>query len=323
MSAAAPTVLKHIPLKQIRQNPVALREVDKTKDKYKGIVDSVRQRGILNPVNVREISDGSDGNEPIYSLIDGLHRFTAAGDAGLSEIPAQVLSMADGEVEEAQIIANAHKVETRPFEFANQLNRVLARNPLMTTAELAARVNMTEQWIGQILNLKKLDAKIGPLVDEGKISAANAIALSKLPPEIQATYIDRAMTQQSTEFVPQVTQHVKELKAAARQGRNPNLEFQAVPHLRKPKEIKEAASSDALAKQMCGNLQTPVQGFQAALDWVLNMDAASIEAGKKKFEERKAKDAEAKAQREADRTAKKAAEAAAKQAELQKQMQPA
>lgn len=321
MATATPE-LRHIPLKQIRQNPVALREVDKTKEKYKGIVDSIRERGVLNPINVRQVSDGSDGNEPIYSLIDGLHRYTASIDAGKDTIPAQVLSMEDGQVEEAQIIANFHKVETKPFEFANQLNRVLARNPLLTKAELAARVNMGEQWLDQILNLKKLEPKIGGLVDEGKISAANAIALSKLPPELQSTYIDRAMTLQSTEFVPQVTQHVKELRAAARQGRNPNLEYQAVPHLRKPKEIKEAVANENVAREMCGNLQTPVQGFMAALNWALHLDDASVKAGREAFDARKKKDAEDKAKREADRTAKKAAEAAAKQAELQKQLQP-
>ena len=319
----AESTLKTIPLSPIRPHPVALRAVNKASDQYKGLVDSVRSQGILNPIHVRQISEAGDPNGEIYSLIDGLHRFTAAGDAGLSEIPAQILSMQDGEVEEAQIIANAHKVETKPFEYANQLNRVLARNPLLTVAELAARVNMGEAWLSQVLKLSKLSEKIGALVDEGKISAANAVALSKLPPEIQPNYIDRAMTLQATEFVPQVTAHVKELRTAARQGRNPVLEFAPVPHLRKPKEVKEAVTDDNIAKTICGNLQTPVQGFQAGLKWALHLDEASVQAGKEAFDARKKKEAEEKAKREADRTAKKAAEAAAKQAELQKQLQPA
>lgn len=101
----AETVLKLIPLRQIRENPVALRAVNRTSDGYVELVDSIKRNGVYNGILVREVKD-PDSGEVLYGLIDGLHRFSAAQDAGLTEIPAQVRSMADAEVLEAQVIAN-------------------------------------------------------------------------------------------------------------------------------------------------------------------------------------------------------------------------
>lgn len=101
------TVLKSIPLNNIKENPNALRTVDRTTEEYLGLVDSIRKNGILNAVLVREMQNPVD-QSVFYGLIDGLHRFTAAKDAGLTEIPAQVKSMEDAAVLEAQILANIH-----------------------------------------------------------------------------------------------------------------------------------------------------------------------------------------------------------------------
>src|SRR5688572_28749904 len=93
-----------VPLNQIRENPVALRAVDKRRREYAELVESIRTKGILNPISVREVKDPETG-KMVYSVIDGLHRFTAAGDAGLKEIPVYVKNMADAEVWEAQVVA--------------------------------------------------------------------------------------------------------------------------------------------------------------------------------------------------------------------------
>lgn len=102
-------VLKSIPLSLIRENPVALRNVNRKGEGYLGLVDSVRKDGVLNAIVVREIKDPTNGNV-VYGLVDGLHRFSAASDAGLTEIPAQVKDMDDAAVLEAQLIANVHKI---------------------------------------------------------------------------------------------------------------------------------------------------------------------------------------------------------------------
>lgn len=310
--------LAHIPIDKIRQNPVALREVDKTSEEYKGLVDSIRRNGILNPPSVREIK--GEGDTVLYGVIDGLHRFTAAQDAGLDSIPAHILSMEEAEIEEAQILANVHKIETKPVEYSNQLKRMLGRNPTMPMSELATRLSKTTQWLNERLGLTKLVESIGALVDEGKITLANAYALAKLPPEVQPEYVDRAMTLQPAEFVPQVNKHVKELRDAKRQGRDPNPQFEPTARLQKISAIKDESASTAIGKQLCGNLKTPLEGFKAALDWVLHLDSLSVAEEKAKWEKRKAEQDENRKKRELERQQKREKEAQAKQNEIQGQL---
>lgn len=101
------TELKSIPLVHIRENPNALREVNRSTEGYQGLVDSIQKNGVLNAILVRECVDPNT-KTTFYGLIDGLHRFNAAKDAGLTEIPAQVRSMDDADVLEAQVLANVH-----------------------------------------------------------------------------------------------------------------------------------------------------------------------------------------------------------------------
>lgn len=301
------TKLLHIPLKDIRENPVALRPVDKSGDKYLLMVDSVKQEGILNPINVREISTPGPEGQQLYSVCDGLHRYTAACDAGLTTIPAQVVSKTDAEVLEAQIIANIHKVETQPAQYSKQLNRMVLQNPDLTLLEISTRLAQSTQWLSDRLSLVNLQEDIQKDVDAGLIKVSNAVALAKLPPEMQADFIDRAKTQSPGEFVPSVAAAVKAHRDAIRAGRDPSDPvFVAVPMLQKLGDVKAALENiKPLADELIALAapKTPVEVFELAVKWCLRSDPKSISIAKQKWEaDQKAKEdkkAAAKAEREA------------------------
>lgn len=280
-----------IPISKIRENPVALRSVNRQSEEYLGLVDSIRRSGVLNAILVREIRDPETG-EMLYGLVDGLHRFSASQDAGLSEIPAQVRKMEDAAVLEAQIIANVHKVETRPVEYSKQLMRILAQNPTLTVSELATKLAKSPTWLADRLGLVKLPEAIGALVDEGKIVLSNAYAMAKLAalaPDEVANFVDRGMTQTPQEFVPVVTQRIKELKDLKRQGRDatPTV-FEPHPTLRKLSEIKEESTTKQVGSVLTRELRVtdPVQAFNLGVLWTLQMDPATVEARKRKESER-------------------------------------
>lgn len=310
------TQLLHIPLANIRENPVALRPVDKTGEKYLQLVDSIKQHGVLNPINVREIDKAPDGTQ-LYSVCDGLHRFTASNDAGCPTIPAQVINKSDAEVEEAQIIANFHKVETKPAEYSKQLNRIVLRNPDLTMSELAGRLNMSPQQLSERMSLVKLTENIQKLVDEGSIKLTNAVALAKLPVEMQPDFVERAMTQSPAEFVPAANAALKKHREDLRAGRDPSgPSFEATPLLQKLGDIKAAAADyKSLAQELIAAAQpkTPEDIFGLALAWTLRMDPISIAKSKQKWdaeqEEKKRKKEEAAKERAAKK--EEAAKAAA------------
>ncbi len=317
--------LKRIPLSRIRENPVALRTVNRTTEEYLGLVDSIRRNGVMNSISVRAINEPGS-TEPVYGLVDGLHRFTASGDAGLTDIPAQVLDMQEAEILEAQILANVHKIETKPVEYSKQLMRILAQNPLMPLAELSTRLSKSPSWLTERLGLVKLIKPIADLVDEGKINLSNAYALAKLPEDEQPNFLDRAMTMPPQEFIPTASSRLKEIKEAKRQGRDATSNvFVPVPHMRKVSELKDEMDQKTVATVLVKelNVTDPVSAFQLGIQWALHMDPASIQAAKAKDEARRKADAEGKLKREQERLEKKEKEAHEKATALKSQLESA
>ncbi len=304
--------LKYVQLEHIRENPVALRPVDKTTEEYKGLVDSVRVKGIINAIGLRPITNPDPNGPQLYSVVDGLHRFTAAGDAGLKEIPAKIQSLSDAEVEEAQIIANIHKIETKPAQYSKQLNRMVLRNPELTMTEISSRLGKSAQWLGERLAIVKLKESIQKHVDDGLIKVSNAVALAKLPVEQQDDFVERAMTQAPGEFIPTVNAAVKAHKDAIRAGKDPNAAptFTPVQVLQKLGDIKTVLENpEPLANELIALAQpsSPVEIFKLAVAWVLKSDPKSVKIQRDKWEAELAKKAADKEAAKAEREKKKQA----------------
>jgi ParB/RepB/Spo0J family partition protein len=308
-------------LSEIRENPVALRNVNRAAQKFQEIVDSVREDGIINPPSVRFKPEGQGGalDGKKYELIDGLHRYTAALEVGLETIPVNILNKTDEEALVAQVVGNIHKVETRPTEYTRQLMRILAQNPTMTQTELAARLSVSPQYIEQRLSLNKLDPKIGELVDAGHISLNNAFPMTKLPVEQQTEWVDRAMRMGNAEFGPLIKDAIKkvnDLRRTAREG-TPEV-FKPQPHSRKPSELKEEYTNPTAGPSLVAEIKpkSVEAAFALGIAWAVHMDPRSQAEAIKKHKDQMAKTEEEKKKREAEKTKKRADEAAAKQGEL-------
>ncbi len=303
--------LRTIPISSVRENKVALRTVNMESEEFLGLVDSMRIRGFMGAITVRERLDES-GNV-YFELVDGLHRYSAAKQAGLTEIGVDVRDLTDDQVLEAQIMANIHRVETKPIEYTGQLKRILTRNPNMTELELANKLGKSIQWIQDRLSLNKIDnEKIKNLIDEGKIVLSNAYALAKLPAEEMLDFLDRAMTETPEEFVPRVHKRAKEIKEANRRGANAApLEFEPSAHLQKMKAVKEELETKKVISTLIQKYQItdPLEAALITLKWILHLDPDSVEEQKRKDEQRKAEREAAKAKRlAAQRQAKEASE---------------
>lgn len=319
MAQAEPkTRLKEIKLLDIHENPVALRAVNRSLESFQGLVDSIKEKGVLNPILVRELKNDETG-DTYYGLIDGLQRFSASQDAGRETIPAKVVSMTDAEVLEAQVITNVHRVETKPVEYSKQLIRILSGNPTMTISDLAKKLAKSLTWVSERLGLVKLNDEIAKLVDANTINLSNAYALAKLPEDEQTNFVDRAITMTPQEFVPQVNNRVKEIREAKRQGRDATkAEFTPMPHLQKLAAIKDEYESGAIAESLIvqTGITDPVEAFKLGVAWTLHMDPVSQEVAKTENEARVAAEAAAKEKRKEEARRKRADAAAAAQAEV-------
>ena len=292
-----------IPVSEIIATDKALREVDRESASYQEMVDSIRQVGITNPISVRKMDDGT------YELIDGRHRLKGAADAGLEEIPCLVFeNLSVAEVLDIQIIANTHKQETKPAEYANQLRRLFGADAPLTAAAIAKRIGRSIQWVTNTLRLNRLIDQAQELVDSGDICLSNAYNLAQLQQEEQLEWLERAVTTSPDVFVPECTARIKEIKDAARKGRTAEPPtFEPTARLRKAVILKDELATGNQAAQ-----SSNCDAFTEAIKWALQLDDATVDADRAQWEERKAAQAEAKKTRELERA--KAKEAKAKEA---------
>jgi ParB/RepB/Spo0J family partition protein len=307
--ADIPYVLKDVPVSKITQSSVKLREVDTDSDKFKELCASVKASGVLNPVLLRTMPDGT------YGLIDGAHRFTAAVIAEREVVNAKVYAedVTDDEVMELQVEANVHKIDTKPVEYTRQIQHIMLKHPERTIEQQAKRFNKSEGWLRDRLSLNLFEGEAQELVNGGQISLANAYALAKIAKENAGEvddWLDRAQTLPPDQFIPEALKRVEDLKAAKRAGKSPDSVRPTgpAPKLRKLGDIKVEATRAKTSAAQSPN-DPFAQGYHAAFAFVLSQDAATVEAWKKAEEERVKQKAERATEREQEK-ARKAAEGA-------------
>ncbi|MBQ1846775.1 MAG: ParB/RepB/Spo0J family partition protein, partial [Clostridia bacterium] len=97
------------------------------------LTESIRTRGVIQPILVREAGDG------FYIIIAGERRYRAAKAAGLTEIPAIIMDISEGDAAEISLIENIQRQDLNPMEEAAAYKAIMDDYGL-TQDELAARI---------------------------------------------------------------------------------------------------------------------------------------------------------------------------------------
>jgi ParB family transcriptional regulator, chromosome partitioning protein len=159
-----------IPLDAITPNPRQPREVF-DEEALAELVHSLREVGLLQPVVVRPIGDGSR-----YELIMGERRWRAAREAGFSAIPAIVRDTGDDDMLRDALLENLHRAQLNPLEEAAAYDQLL-QDFGCTHDELAGRIGRSRPQISNTLRLLKLPPLVQRRVAAGVLSAGHARAL--------------------------------------------------------------------------------------------------------------------------------------------------
>jgi ParB family chromosome partitioning protein len=158
-----------IPLDAITPNPRQPRSVF-DEDSMAELVASIREVGLLQPVVVRQVGEGS------YELIMGERRWRATRDAGLTTIPAIVRDTSDDAMLRDALLENLHRAELNPLEEAAAYQQLLDDFGC-THDELAQRIGRSRPQISNTLRLLKLSAPVQRRVAAGVLSAGHARTL--------------------------------------------------------------------------------------------------------------------------------------------------
>lgn len=139
---------------------------------------SVRAHGVLQPILVRRIGDG-------WELIAGARRLRAAHLAGLSSIPARVVTMSDHQAREAQIVENLQREDVHPLDEAEAYERLLASDPAYTADAVAAKVGKSAAYVYGRLTLLRLIPEVREAFRREDITPSHAHKLAGVPADRQ------------------------------------------------------------------------------------------------------------------------------------------
>lgn len=171
-----------IPLGKLSASPLNHR---KTFDKVKmeELTESVRSKGILQPILARPIGEA-------FEVVAGERRFRAAKAAKLVDIPAIVRELNDTEALEIQVIENGQRVDPHPLEEAEGYEALLAckdsKGEPYTVEQIAAKVGKGKGFVYGRLKLCALGKNARKAFYDGHLDASRALLIARIPvPELQ------------------------------------------------------------------------------------------------------------------------------------------
>ncbi len=135
---------------------------------------SIATYGVLQPILVRELPNGK------YQIVAGERRWRASKIAGLTEIPAIILSGDEKEAAEIALVENIQREDLNPVEEA-MAYRALLCDYGMTQEELSAKIGKSRSAIANMQRLLDLPEELLALVASRELSAGHARTLLSLP----------------------------------------------------------------------------------------------------------------------------------------------
>ena len=219
--------IHEIPLTEIDDFPDHPFKVRMDED-MEQLVESIRERGIITPVTLRQKEDGR------YELISGHRRRKACEIAGFDTIKAEIRELDRDEAILLMVDSNLQRSSILPSEKAfaykmklEAMKRKTGRPPKEDYVPVGhnslpnARELLSQQsddsatQIQRYVRLTELEPELLKMVDDGRIAIRPAVEISYLSREAQQDLIETIATEEST---PSLAQALK-MRAFAKEGR--------------------------------------------------------------------------------------------------------
>jgi ParB family chromosome partitioning protein len=164
--------MQQIPVELIDPNPCQPRAAFDDAELH-GLADSVRLRGVLQPVLVRPLAGGR------YELVAGERRLRAAKLAGLERLPAVVRSTEENERLELALIENMAREDLNPIDAARACAALVDELGL-TKEEIGRRLGRSRASISNMVRLLDLPDEVLAMLESGELSEGHGRAILQL-----------------------------------------------------------------------------------------------------------------------------------------------
>ena len=195
-------------------------------DRMMETVESVREYGVLSPIIVRPLDDGT------YEIVSGHRRKRACELAGIDEIPAIIRDLDDDEATIIMVDSNLQRENILPSERAKayQMKMDALRHQGMrsvetpeTSRQVVGKLESAEiigqstgesgRQVQRFIRLNELSQPLMDKVDHGELAFTPAVELSFLPPQEQEWVFTALEETQQTPSLSQAQRIKQESKA--------------------------------------------------------------------------------------------------------------
>ncbi|WDF78740.1 ParB/RepB/Spo0J family partition protein [Mucilaginibacter sp. KACC 22773] len=206
--------VNEIRLDEIEVNPFQPR-TDFDELALNELADSIKLQGLIQPITVRRI------NAHKYQLISGERRFRASKLAGLTQLPAYVRTANDQQMLEMALIENIQRENLNAIEVALSFQRMIEECNLKQE-ELGDRVSKNRSTVTNYLRLLKLPPSIQASIRDGALTMGHAKALINIDDPAKQLYLHQHIIQQGLS-VRKVEELVREMQKTPvkKEGKQP------------------------------------------------------------------------------------------------------
>ena len=212
---------RRVPVEFLRPNPRNPRKLFEESE-LRELSQSIRDRGIIQPIVVRPVPNKSDA----FEIVAGERRWRAAQNAGLHDVPVVVVEIDDKTSLEYAILENVQRADLNPIEEAQGYSRLMAEFSY-TQENLAKIIGKSRSHIANMMRLADLPEPVKTLLVNRQITAGHGRALLSVnnPQAVARRIIDEGMSVRQVEEIAQSDQTMPtklETKSAHKPQKDPD-----------------------------------------------------------------------------------------------------
>lgn len=171
ISRSGAAIGRMIAVEQLQPNAEQPR---KDKGDLRGLTESVREKGVLEPLLVRYLPESEK-----YLIISGERRYHAARAAGLREVPCIEKDADDAETLELALIENLQRKDLTPFEEADGIQSLGERFAL-THEEIARKIGKSRSSVTESLSVRSIPDEIkAHCIEKGVLSKSQLLQVAR------------------------------------------------------------------------------------------------------------------------------------------------
>ena len=195
--------LNEVEIALIEPNPNQPRR-EFAQEALQELATSIRELGIIQPITLRKL----EGEK--YQIIAGERRWRASQLAGLTTIPAYIVTVEDQNAMEMALVENIQREDLNAIEIALAYQH-LAEETGMTQAKISERVGKSRAAVTNYMRLLKLPAQVQIALKNHEIEMGHARALLSIDSPSQQIKLFKEVQQQhlSVRKVEELVQALK------------------------------------------------------------------------------------------------------------------